>query len=169
MKGIVAPVTRRLRLRPLTEQDDGAVFEVLGDEATMRTMPHRRVTSIDGAREWLARRLRDQSNHGYSMWGLERRSDGAMVGFCGFFPTERATEVELGYTIHDRHQGQGYASEASRDCVEAALRAGFDVMATVRPWNAPSVEVAERAGLEVVDEIEDERGPLLVLRAPAPR
>lgn len=169
MKGIVAPVTRRLRLRPLTEEDDGAVFEVLGDEATMRTMPHRRVTSVDGAREWLARRLRDQTNHGYSMWGLERRPDGAMVGFCGFFPTEGAAEVELGYTIHDRYQGQGYAAEASRACVEAAFRAGFDVMATVRPWNTASVQVAERAGLEVVDEVEDERGPLLVLRASTSR
>jgi RimJ/RimL family protein N-acetyltransferase len=57
--------------------------------------------------------------------------------------------AEVGYGVEERWQRQGYASEATRACVDWALgqEGIIGVTATTPPWHAASIRVLERAGL----------------------
>lgn len=57
--------------------------------------------------------------------------------------------AEVGYGVEERWQKNGFASEATRACVEWALAQEgiLGVTATTPPWHAASIRVLERAGL----------------------
>jgi len=81
------------------------------------------------------------------------------------FESERAVVVEVGaglrtysvdengvldgYGVEERWQSQGYASEATRACVDWALeQTGITcVTATTPPWHTASIRVLEKSGL----------------------
>jgi [ribosomal protein S5]-alanine N-acetyltransferase len=126
-----------------------------------------RQTSREAAQAWLERRMRDEQLHGVSMWAVEDRELHQLIGLCGFFPRGEP-ELALGYVITALLWGRGLASEAVTAAVGAALAAGYQVYATIRPWNTASLRVAEKVGLQRSGSIEDERGELLVFKtAPA--
>lgn len=86
---------------------------------------------------------------------MERRDDGAFLGFCGL---KRATdagtpvegEVEIGWRLREDVWGQGYAFEAA----SAALRWAWDnlpaqrVVAITVAANRRSLALMERLGME---------------------
>ena len=91
-----------------------------------------------------------QDERGWSVWAVERRDDGRFLGDCGLQPLEhKGPEVELGYDLHPDVWGQGLATEAARAVVQAARGPlGLDrVVAVVKPANAASRRVLEKAGL----------------------
>ncbi len=59
-----------------------------------------------------------QSAHGYCFWIVERREDGAMLGFCGLKPGPADTpiegRVEIGWRLRADAWGKGYAREAAQ-------------------------------------------------------
>jgi RimJ/RimL family protein N-acetyltransferase len=156
-------LTERLVLRPLSENDEEAVFGILNDETTTAGVSWRQHTR-EGARAWLDRRIENERTRGVNMWAVEQRSSSEVVGLCGFFPSE--SQLELGYVIHARFWRRGFAKEAARACVEQAVRSGYCIYATIRPMNRASVRIAESAGLRLTRKIEDERGGLLLYEAP---
>jgi RimJ/RimL family protein N-acetyltransferase len=91
-----------------------------------------------------------QAERGWSVWAVERRGDGRLLGDCGLQPLEhRGPEVELGYDLHPDVWGQGLATEAAVAVAEAALGPlGLRrVVAVVKPANAASRKVLAHAGL----------------------
>ena len=91
-----------------------------------------------------------QAERGWSVWAVERRADGRFLGDCGLQPLEHTgPEVELGYDLHPDVWGQGLATEGAAAVVEAALGPlGLErVVAVVKPANAASRRVLEKAGL----------------------
>ncbi|MDJ0976645.1 MAG: GNAT family N-acetyltransferase [Planctomycetota bacterium] len=73
-----------------------------------------------------------------------------MVGDVGLVEKEvdGTDEVELVYVVHPDHWGQGYATEAARAmCQHAFGTLGLDrLIALIKPGNASSIRVAEKAG-----------------------
>ena len=90
---------------------------------------------------------------------LVRRETREAVGSAGFGgrPDTAGTTV-VGYSVYPEFQGHGYATEAVRALVGWALaQPGVArVRATIPPWNAPSLRVAEKAGLRRVGTAVDE-------------
>jgi RimJ/RimL family protein N-acetyltransferase len=89
------------------------------------------------------------------------------VGSGGFGGRPQANRrLTVGYAIHEEHRGQGYATELLELLTGWALaRPEVDlVRATIRPDNAASIRVAEKAGFERTDDVvhDDEHGELLV-------
>lgn len=152
--------TPRLLLRPMVESDLDEVFAVLSDEVTTAKVSWRQHTR-DAARAWLQDRLTAALTYGLPFLVIESRSSQDVVGLCGFFP-RGGSPVELGWVVHARHWGQGFAKEAVGAVVRRASEVGLAVYATIRPDNAPSIRVAQSAGLTANGAIEDERGALLV-------
>ena len=77
--------------------------------------------------------------------------DGTMVGDCVLMlPSAEHHQGEIGFTVHPDHQGRGYATEAARAVRDYALGPlGLcEVLALVRPANAPSIHVLEKIGME---------------------
>jgi RimJ/RimL family protein N-acetyltransferase len=100
------------------------------------------------------RARRDPGAPGWVQFSVEVREAGQLVGDVGLCPVEGEPGImKLGYTMAPAFQGNGYGTEAVRALVAYA----FDVLEveTVRAYasaeNLPSVRVAEKAGLRLVE------------------
>ena len=102
----------------------------------------------------LARIRKSQQDNGFGFWAIERKSDGAFLGYCGFkvvrdegAPIEG--EIEVGWRLREDAWGQGYAQEAARACLDWAW-ANLDLARIVSitvPANRASWNVMERLGM----------------------
>ncbi|MBY0581612.1 MAG: GNAT family N-acetyltransferase [Sphingomonas sp.] len=122
-------VTDRLILRLPEPRDHPALFAMWADPLVMADLGP--VKDEAASRAVLAKH--DGFRHeGLGFWTVERRSDGAMLGFCGLKRGDAhnpiAGEVEAGWIIARPFWRQGYALEA----MTAALRWGWANIATDR-------------------------------------
>ena len=86
-----------------------------------------------------------QEERGFTFWAVERKEDGALLGFCGLKIADDAGspvegEYEIGWRLREDAWGQGYAKEAaaaSLDYAFATLGAEQVVALTVE-GNTPS-------------------------------
>ncbi len=88
--------------------------------------------------------------HGHGLWTLERRGDGAVVGFVTLGLEWTDDEPELGYIIAAEHRRNGYAAEAcqaARDHGLQLLGPGAFV-SYVEPTNIASNGLAAKLGAE---------------------
>ena len=72
--------------------------------------------------------------------------DGTYLGWCGlkYFPEQE--EVDLGYRLKKKFWGQGYATEASRACLDYGFhQLGLGrIIAKVMPENLASLKVVQK-------------------------
>jgi RimJ/RimL family protein N-acetyltransferase len=97
---------------------------------------------------------RCQRESGHSFWVVERKSDGALLGFCGLkvadVPgTPPHGEIEIGWRLREDAWGQGYAKEAAEAALEWAwANLGAErVVAFTIPSNQQSRRLMERLGM----------------------
>ena len=86
--------------------------------------------------------------HGHGLWAVDRRADGALVGFVLLGLEWADAEPEIGWLFGAASRGQGYATEAAaavRDHALALLGPGGAV-SCVAPGHAASEAVARRLG-----------------------
>jgi ribosomal-protein-alanine N-acetyltransferase len=89
---------------------------------------------------------------GWMSWYIVRLAGRVLVGQCGYCGRPEGGMVEVGYSLLDAHQKQGYATEAARALIERAFsRADVDtVTAQTLPDLTPSLRVLERLGFRFV-------------------
>jgi len=145
------PKTRRLVLRPFTLADAPFIVELLNSEGWLRFIGDRSVRTLDDARTYLHDGpMKMQALHGFALWAVQRRKDGAAIGMCGLIRREGLDDVDVGYGFLPRHTGRGYAREAAA----ATLRHGFEqlglkrIVAITHPDNAGSVRVLQAIGMQ---------------------
>lgn len=105
-----------------------------------------------------------QETRGFTFWVAERKTDGALLGFCGLKIADDATspvegETEVGWRLREDVWGQGYAKEAAAASLDFAfgnLGAPRVVALTVM-GNEPSWGLMERLGMTRRPEL-DYRG-----------
>jgi RimJ/RimL family protein N-acetyltransferase len=133
--------TKRLTIRPFTEDDADALFAVWGDPANERFLGATPPQSVEETRAWTRRGM---------PWGVWERETGELVGDCGLFRNKDG-DWELAYGFRRDRWGRGYASEAGLACV----RYGFEqlglarIVADVPREHAPSIRVLEKLGFRV--------------------
>jgi RimJ/RimL family protein N-acetyltransferase len=135
-------VFRRMRL---TDLDDMAAL--LGDPTVMVWYP--RPKTRDEAADWIRWNLANYERDGFGLWVLHDRA-GEFVGDCGLTwqRVDGEERLEVGYHVRAARQGEGLATEAALACLALARARGVeDVVAIIRPENAPSRRVAEKIGL----------------------
>jgi RimJ/RimL family protein N-acetyltransferase len=152
--------TERLRLRGFTAADLDLLHRLYSDPDVMFFIGTGGTFSREQTQERLAATLFRWIQHGVPMWALFRKADQAFVGRCGFQILEATKEVELAYTLLPDAWGNGYATEASRACLEHAFTAlKWDrVVSRTRPTNSRSLRVMEKLGFQVEKEGEDTGG-----------
>ncbi|WP_404370318.1 GNAT family N-acetyltransferase [Sphingomonas sp. MMS24-J45] len=120
--------TERLILRGW-RADDVAPFHAMGqDPDVMRYIGP--LTSLEDAHASYERCVARQADHGHCFWAIERKADGAFLGFCGL---QRGYdfldgEIEIGWRLRSDAWGQGFAREAA----EASLAWGWASLDTPR-------------------------------------
>jgi len=143
--------TDRLVLREFLDRDR-APFAALNADA--RVMEHFPNALTRGESDELVDRIGQHwAEDGVGLWAVERRDDGAFLGFTGLAPPRFEAAftpcVEVGWRLAAEAWGHGYATEAAR----AALAFGFEVrgLSEILSWtvpaNLPSRGVMERIGM----------------------
>jgi RimJ/RimL family protein N-acetyltransferase len=98
---------------------------------------------------------------GWVQFTVEERGGGRIVGDVGLSVADGEPGViKVGYTIDPAFQGLGYATEAIRALVEYAFETlGAElVRAHASAENAPSIRVAEKVGMRLVERFEHREG-----------
>jgi RimJ/RimL family protein N-acetyltransferase len=134
---VIVLETPRLILRHYVPEDADALSEVLCDRENMKSM-------------------RRYAEEGTALWAMILKSNGEFAGDCGLTrqQVDDVTELEVGYHLARRYQGQGLATEAARACIDYAFsKLGLQrVISLIRPENLPSRRVAERNAMSVEKE-----------------
>lgn len=155
-------VTERLRLRRSRPDDAEAISAYRGDPRVNRYQGWAR-TDPEGVRaeiEEMAQRAPGEPG-GWVQFTVEERESGRLVGDVGFSPAEGEPGViKIGYTVSPEHQGRGYATEAVRALVAYVF--GVLDVDVVRAYasaeNLPSIRVAEKVGLRLIERFERREG-----------
>lgn len=142
--------TARLMLRGWRDAD-AAPFHAMGQDAeVMRYLGG--LTSIAGAAEMVREQQQTATRFGRCFWVIERRDDGAFLGFCGVEPGPKGSPIadlpEIGWRLVRDAWGQGYAIEAARAVLADEWRRGTDVVFAITvPANRRSWGLMERLGM----------------------
>jgi RimJ/RimL family protein N-acetyltransferase len=142
--------TERLRLRAATLDDLDAWHEISHDAE--RAWYGEAQSTLEDSRASLEKRIAHQERHGFSLWAVELKATGELIGVAGLVHLQDGPEIEVGYRFLRRFWRQGYATEAAR----AAVAFGFDeiglerIVAVTLPDNHASRRVLEKCGLTFV-------------------
>jgi RimJ/RimL family protein N-acetyltransferase len=143
--------TPRLRLRWFAAADADFLRALLNDPGWLANIGERNVRTRRQARTWIAtRHTAVYGRLGFGFWGVERKSDGTLMGMCGLIKRDTLMEADVGYALMPAFRGQGYASEAAAACVRYAQ----DVLGLPEVWgitgpaNAGSAAVLQQIGLK---------------------
>lgn len=159
MTGIAAE-TERLILREWGEADGDRFYAVMNTPAVMRHLG-----GVQDRATWeagLERIHGYQRDFGHTLWLLERKSDGELLGFCGLKRVnspggERmAGEFEVGWRLRESAWGQGYAkgaAVASLDLAFGRFGAPHVVALTIGP-NTESQGLMKRLGMKRREELD---------------
>lgn len=159
--------TPRLLLRPFRPADAPGILALDSDPEVRRYVPGPLLTSLDEAARVIDYIRAQYERNGIGRWAVERRADGAFLGWCGLKLVDdsvtngRTNYYDLGYRLLRRCWGQGYASEAA----QASLRYGFETLrlpelhATVMQGNEASRRVVEKLGFGRTATFEQDGAP----------
>ena len=98
---------------------------------------------------------------GWAQFTVEERETGTIVGDVGFAVADGEPNViKVGYTISPASQGHGYGTEAIRALVDYAFDTlGAEIVrAHASAENVPSIRVAEKVGMRLVERVEYREG-----------
>ena len=165
--------TERLILREFRRDDLDSHAATLGDEEVMRHIGGKPLAREDSWRRLLSG-IGMWSLIGTGAWAVEQKSDGRLVGHCGFFQFERDMdpsiigEPEMGWIFDRSVHGQGIAFEACSAALAWAEReiAAPSYPAIVDLQNAPSMRLAERLGFVRQDDAVYKGEPIAFFRRP---
>jgi ribosomal-protein-alanine N-acetyltransferase len=153
---VPALLTERLELVPISLPFVEAVMAT--DRARAESLCEARIPEAWPGPDLIARAFNPsleaiRADPACRLWGdtllITRAEPRRVIGSVIFHGRPADGIAEVGYGVDDAEQRQGYASEATRACVEWALaQDGIRAVTAVTfPWHIASLRVIERAGL----------------------
>ena len=165
--------TERLVLRDWREEDWAPFWEVTNTPSVMKWLGG--VADEKTRLSAQERLLRYRHDFGHTFWVVERKEDGAILGFCGL---KRCTDengpfgmMEAGWRLREDAWGKGYAKEAAIASINLAFdRFGADeVIAMTLNGNEASWGMMLRLGLKRREDLDfpgtswsRDHGPVIV-------
>ena len=143
--------TSRLTLRPFREDDVDLLSGLMANEDFMRFSLG--VYTREQTMGFLEKILAWQNADKPSLFAALQRSNGMLLGYCGFYHQhiDEVNEIEIGYRMHPDYWNKGLATEAAQAVRDHAFR---DlklprVISLIHPENIPSRRVAEKIGMSL--------------------
>ena len=135
--------TERLRLRHWAETDVDEYRALVRERGNG-------VPSVATIQERIATQLAATAQTGIALLPIFRRLEGDFIGYCGLIVGRSSLdEPEIAYELFQRARGRGYATEAARAVLDAAIATGRTrLWSTVGSWNTPSLRVLEKLEFE---------------------
>ncbi len=144
--------TPRLILRQWQETDKQAFITMGEDKDVMKYFPST-LTHLESLAS-IERIHAHFKQYGYGLFALERKDNGAFIGYTGFWhPTFESFFtpcVEIGWRLSKANWNMGFAQEAARAC----LQFGFwelglkEIYSFTSVHNLPSINVMQKIGMK---------------------
>jgi RimJ/RimL family protein N-acetyltransferase len=151
--------TDRLTLRDWCEEDWPRFWQGTNTPAVMRWLGG--LLDDHGMAATRARVEGCVAANGFCFWAVERKSDGAILGFCGLkradAPGSSVTgAVEIGWRLREDSWGKGYAKEAASAALDAAFTRfnADEVVALTVIENEGSWGLMNRLGMRRREELD---------------
>lgn len=147
--------TARLILRPFGKEDLNRLAELMANADFMRFS--RGPKTHEETAAFLETVIGWHRAGSPSPFAVVIRSDGVLVGYCGFLHQEvdGEKEIEIGYRLHPDYWNRGIATEAARRVRDHAF-SDLElprVISLIHYDNTPSRRVAEKIGMTFEKEI----------------
>ncbi|MGO1182961.1 MAG: GNAT family N-acetyltransferase [Micrococcaceae bacterium] len=152
--------TARSQLEPLSVQHAEEMTAVLADAALYEYTGGNAPTTEELASRY-AKQVVGQTadgREGWLNWIIRRRDSGNAVGFtqATLAREHEGLIADVAWVIAPQHQGNGFATEASRAMCDWLLSGGVSLLvAYIHPANLPSIGVAKNLGMAVTDVVVD--------------
>lgn len=149
MPGRTILETDRLILRQFSE-DDAEVNLRLGIDPNVLRWTRQPLDNLEHSLQAIRDfPMSDYRKHGFGRWVVALKSTGQMIGWAGLKFLEDSKEVDIGYRLLSEFWGKGYATEASRPCIDYGFKQlGLNtIIAFVLPDNSASIRVLTKLGL----------------------
>lgn len=167
--------TVRLVLRDWREEDWAEFWRVTNTGPVMRWLGG---VADDVTRAAARARLESyQADYGHTFWVVERKDDGALLGFCGLKRSNQKGGpqgmMEVGWRLREDAWGNGYAKEAAAASLDLAFgHFGADeVIALTVERNIASWGLMLRLGMERREDLDfpssdfDPENPVIIVYA----
>ncbi len=150
--------TNRLLLRQWKPADSEVYIAMNADKEVMEFFPS--VLTAEQSLEQIERITKHIDEQGYGLFAVERKDNGAFIGFTGL-SHPRFTEwftpcIEIGWRIDKANWKKGFATEAAKACV----RFGFEklllkeIYSFTSVHNVRSEQVMKKIGMQKVGEFD---------------
>lgn len=144
--------TERLLFRTWKETDAVAYFAINQESKVLEFLPG--PLTIDVVKQFIADKNQCFVDHQYTLWAVEEKMTGAMMGFIGFSsPSWKAHFtpcIEIGWRLGSQYWGKGYATEGAKAVLEYGFKQ-FDwdqIVSFTVPDNSRSIRVMEKIGMK---------------------
>ncbi len=138
--------TDRLLLRPPVAADFDAFCEMMADEESARFVGEQ-MNRAQAWRSWCSL-IGAWHMSGFGMFSVYLKDSGDWIGRVGPWDPEDWPAPEVGWGLHPKYTGQGYAYEASVATMDYVFDdLGWeDVIHIIDPDNLPSIALAKKLG-----------------------
>lgn len=141
--------TERLSIRLFEAEDLNTAYRLFNDSQVQKFLSAKNRRT----REQLEVLIKNSVNYwklrGFGMLCVADKSNGEMIGYCGFQNFDGTSDIEIAFAFLKEHWGKGIATEAAKGC----LKFGFEklgcerIFAVTVPGNAASLRVLEKSGM----------------------
>lgn len=146
--------TKRLYFRPFVEDDLEMLYKLYSDPNVTKQIKASlklfmgKITK-ESTKDILQHFIKEHKKYGYSKWAAFESETGNFVGRIGLSSTENPKTADVGYILHKKHWGKGYATEITKAIVAWAFNNTKleTITATTTPEHKASIRVMEKAGM----------------------
>jgi ribosomal-protein-alanine N-acetyltransferase len=142
--------TERIRLRRLSLDDAADVYEYAQDPEVSRYLTWEPSKSVDDSRAFLETVVEAYRQGKPADWGIEHKTDGRLIGTCGFIKWDQARNcAEIAYALARPYWNRGIVTEAAKAVTDFGfIRMGiYRLEAFCLPANSASARVMEKLGM----------------------
>ena len=150
--------THRLFLRQFIYGDASELFSLNNDPDVVKYTGDKPFKDLTEAEHFL-------SNYKYNpipsspeipvgRWAMIRKTDNQFIGWCGLKHLESLNETDLGFRLHKKYWGLGYATEAGIACLNFGFRnlKITEIVGRAMKENTASIRVLEKCGMKYSGE-----------------
>ena len=146
-------------MREFREEDAMGMYELNSDPDVIRYTGDGPFASVEAALDFI-RKYDAYATTGYGRFTILLKGPMTYAGWCGLKYDKVSSETDLGFRLHKKFWGKGYATEASLKCIEF----GFDelkldkIIGRAMEENKASISVLKKAGMSFEKEFEAHGG-----------
>jgi len=148
--------TKRLTIRQISTEDAAFIVKQYNEPAFLEHIGDKKIRSIADANEIIVKWAQaSYQQYGIGLLVVELRDCGTRVGTCGLIKRDDIEDLDLGYSLLEEYQRNGYVMEAAQAVLEHARSVlGLSrVIGYTSPLNKISIRVLEKLGFEAEGEL----------------